>query len=47
MMKRGQAICIDGEWFAHIEYRDTGEFYRIRCRDEDHAKCVVIRETLL
>ncbi|VWD12702.1 hypothetical protein BLA18628_03318 [Burkholderia aenigmatica] len=44
-MKHGQAIQIDGEWYAVITYRDTGESYRLRCRDQEHAESVVLRET--
>jgi hypothetical protein len=45
-MKTAQAICINGEWFAVIENRETGESYRLRCRDEDNAETVVLRETM-
>jgi hypothetical protein len=45
-MKYGYAIKIGREWFACIEQRETGEFYRVRCRDEAHALAVINRETL-
>lgn len=45
-MKHGQAIQIDGEWFAVIENRETGESYRLRCRDQAHAESVALRETM-
>ncbi|EPS1221669.1 hypothetical protein ACVBR5_000900 [Burkholderia cenocepacia] len=45
-MKTAQAICIDGEWFAVVTYRDSGESYRLRCRDQEHAESVALRETM-
>lgn len=43
-MKKSQAICLNGEWFAHVTYLETGETYKLRCRDEEHAETVALRE---
>lgn len=43
-MKTAHAICIEGQWFAYVTYLETGESYRLRCNDEQHAETVALRE---